>query len=179
MEIVLRPVAATVEIMEALENRGVIRRICPGKDLLNVERGQSRWVEIYAAQPHHGPHKLIAVTINSTEPRNFAYHSDPEDFMLIDRAADAELILTVALIRHEELAEKIAGGTLSAEDFMAVRCRANDPELSFFTMNPFFAHVETCTFESDNPPGFYVGESRDLDENPVDFGRYTVVIRDT
>jgi len=176
MEIVLKPVDATVEVMEALETGGVIRRLCPGKDVLAVEKGQSRWVELYSAQERFGPHKLIAVTINCTEPRNFSYHSDPEDFMLIDRPADADLILTVALCPYEALAEKIAAGTLGTADFIALRCRANDPELSFFTMNPFFAHVETCSVESDQPPSFYVAESKHLDENPVDFGVYRIHI---
>ncbi len=176
MEIILKSVEATVEVMEALEAAGVIRRICPGKDVLAVEKGQSRWVELYSAQERFGPHKLIVVTINCTEPRNFSYHSDPEDFMLIDRVAEADLILTVALCPYEALAGKIAARTLSAADFMAIQCRANDPELSFFTMNPFFPHVETCSVESDQPPSFYVAESKHLDENPVDFGVYRIHI---
>lgn len=177
MTLILKPVMATVEIMKDLERQGIIRRICPGKDVLAVERGQSRWTEIYSAQDRFGPHKLIAVTINSTEPVNFSYHSDPEDFMLIDRPADADLILTIALSNHEALAEKIAAGTLSAADFICLCCKANDPELSFFTMNPFYAHVETCSAESDNPPSFYVGESKNLDENRVDFGGYRIAIQ--
>ncbi len=176
MEIFLKPVTATSEVMALLEAKGVIRRIAPGKDVLAVEKGQSRWVEIYSAGELFGPHKLIAVTINSRVPKHLSFHSDPEDFMLIDRQGGAELILTVALCQHRELKVKIGAGTLSAEDFMAIRCIPNHPELSFFTMNPYFAHVETCSAESDNPPSFYVGESRDLDENHVDFGDYTLII---
>lgn len=176
MELVLTPVEASIEVMAVLESKGVIRRISPGKDALPVERGQSRWMEIYSAHERFGPHKLIAVTINSVRPNHFSYHSDPEDFMLIDRADAEGLILTVALCKHSELEGKIAAGILSAEDFIAIRCKANDPELSFFTMNAGFAHVETCTAESKNPPSFYVAESRHLDENAVDFGAYRVRI---
>lgn len=176
MEIVLKPVAATIEVMERLEAKGVIRRIAPGKDVLTVEKGHSRWSDIYSAGERFGPHKLIAVTINSRVPKHLSFHSDAEDFMLIDRQAGAQLILTVALCPCGELKEKIEAGTLSAGDFMAIRCVPNDPELSFFTMNPGFAHVETCSAESDTPPSFYVGESKHLDENHVDFGEYRIVI---
>lgn len=176
MEIVLTPVEASVDVMMALESKGVIRRISPGKDTLEVARGQSRWMEIYSARERFGPHKLIAVTINSAQPKGFSYHSDPEDFLLIDREDAKGLILTVALCQHSELEAKITAGTLRAEDFMAIRCKANDPELSFFTMNGGYAHVETCTAESENPPSFYVTESRHLDENPVDFGEYRIRI---
>lgn len=177
MKIILEPVDATAEVMLALEAKGVIRRICPGKDVLAVEKGESRWVEVYSAGEKFGPHKLIAVTINSAQPQCFSYHSDAEDFMLIDRPGTADLILTVALCRNPELEAKIRDGLLSAEDFIAIRCKSNDPQTSFFTMNPYFAHVETCFVESESPPSFYVGESKHLDENHVDFMNFTISIQ--
>lgn len=177
MEIVLTPVEASAAAMERLEAAGVIRRMGPGKDTLPVGPGESRWVEVYAAQEAYGPHKLIAVTINSAALTKLAYHSAPEDFLLIGDPKSTGMILTMALCRAAELERKISEKTLGSEDFMALRCRFNDPELSFFTMNPYYAHVETCVHESKMPPSFYVGESRNLDENAIDFSDYRLEIR--
>lgn len=105
MEIRLKPVEGTVEVMADLESRGVIRRLFPGKDRL-----------------------------------------------LLD------------------------SGCLSPSDFKAIRCKKNDPYASFFTMNPFYAHVETCSECSENPPSFYVTESQKLDEKPIALKGYTLKI---
>lgn len=176
MKIVVKPAKATEELMAFLESKGVITRICPGHDPLDTGQGEARCETVYSTDPKYGPHKLICVTINTTEPANFMYHSDKEDFMLIDRPDAAELILTVSLCHKDELIRKIEAGTLSSEDFVSMICERNNPFLSFFTMNPYYPHVETCKTVSDNPPGFYVGEPRDLDENLIDFKGYQLVI---
>lgn len=178
MIIELNPVDATEAIMSLLEERGVIRRLLPDRDRLDVVAGQSKWVELYASDPSYGPHKLIAVTINSVQPEKLVYHSDREEFMLIGPEDGAPLILTTALIDAEALDGKISEGSLSAADFISVRCRMNDPRLSFFTMNPGFAHVETCAYTSQRPPSFYVAESRHLDENAIDFKPFRIQIAD-
>lgn len=176
MELVVKPIKATPQLMASLEEKGIISRICPGHDPLETPQGKARCETVYATDEKYGPHKLICVTINTTEPKNFFYHSDKEDFMLIDKAGTTALILTMSLWHKDVLLEKIAAGTLCEEDFVSVICVPNDPELSFFTMNPYFPHVETCSFSSDNPPSFYVGEPRDLDENPIDFKNYRLVV---
>lgn len=176
MEIRLKPVEGTVEVMADLESRGVIRRLFPGKDRLLLESGESKWKEVYAANEVYGAHKLIAVTINSLEPSNFVYHSDAEDFILLDDWNARDLILTVALEPYEKIQEKIDSGCLSPSDFKAIRCKKNDPYASFFTMNPFYAHVETCSECSENPPSFYVTESQKLDEKPIALKGYTLKI---
>ncbi len=134
MEVRLKPVLATEKIMDMLESRGVISRICPGKDILKTELGESRHETIYAADERFGPHKLICVTINDTRPRNFLYHNDAEDFMLIDLPHRTDLIITMALIPKDELEEKIDSKTFAAEDMIAVIFKPNDPYTSFFTM---------------------------------------------
>lgn len=176
MRIIVDPVKATEKIMRFLEDRGVITRICPGHDPLDTDKGKSRCQTVYSTDPRFGPHKLICVTINTMEPANFMYHSDKEDFMLIDKQGTAELILTVSLCRKDELNRKIAEGTVSEADFLSVICVMNDPYLSFFTMNPYYPHVETCRMISEDPPSFYVGEPRDLDENLIDFKGYKLII---
>ena len=176
MKLVVKPIKATESLMAFLEGKKVITRICPGHDQLNTQKGESRCETVYSTNPQFGPHKLICVTVNTTEPRNFLYHSDKEDFMLIDKLGTAELILTVSLLHKDELLQKIETNTLSAEDFVSVICEMNDAHLSFFTMNPYYPHVETCRASSENPPSFYVGEPRDLDENLIDFKNYQLTI---
>lgn len=176
MRIVVKPVKASEELMAFLEEKKIITRICPGHDVLDVRRGEARCETVYSTAPKYGPHKLICVTINTTEPRNFLYHSDKEDFMLIDKHGTTDLILTVSLCHKDELIKKINTGTISEEDFLAIICEKNNPSLSFFTMNAYYPHVETCKTPSDCPPSFYVGEPRDLDENLIDFGDFELAI---
>jgi hypothetical protein len=176
MKLVVKPVKATESLMAFLEEKKVITRICPGHDQLNTLKGESRCETVYSTNPQFGSHKLICVTINTSEPGNFMYHSDKEDFMLIDKLGTEELILTVSLSHKDELIQKINANTLSAEDFVSVICEMNNPYLGFFTMNPYYPHVETCREPSENPPSFYVGEPRDLDENLIDFKSYQLTI---
>lgn len=176
MKLVIKPIKATESLMDFLEGKKVITRICPGHDQLTVLKGESRCETVYSTNPQFGPHKLISVTINTAEPRNFMYHSDKEDFMLVDKPGKTELILTVSLCHKDELLQKIEANTLSADDFVSVICEANNPYLSFFTMNPYYPHVETSRIPSESPPSFYVGEPRDLDENLIDFKSYQLVI---
>ncbi len=176
MKLVVKPVKATEALMAFLEEKKVITRICPGHDQLNTQKGEAGCETVYSTDPKFGPHKLISVTINTTEPKNFLYHSDKEDFMLIDKHGTTELILTVSLSHKDELIQKIETNTLSAEDFVSVICERNSPYLSFFTMSPYYSHVETCRESSENPPSFYVGEPRDLDENLIDFKAYQLTI---
>lgn len=176
MKINIKPVQCTEEVMALLENHGVITRLMPGKNILETEPGESRHETLYSCDERYGPHKLITVTINGTKPKNFLYHNDREDFMLIDLPNREPLVLTVCLFNKEVLNKKIADQTLSADDFMSVLMESNHPQLSFFTMNPGFAHVETVLNTSDNPPSFYVAESRDLDENFIDLKNYELEI---
>lgn len=176
MKLVVKPVKATESLMAFLEEKKVITRICPGHDQLNTRKGEARCETVYSTDAQFGPHKLICVTINTLEPKNFLYHSDKEDFMLIDKQGRTELILTVSLYHKDELLQKIETNTLESEDFRSIICEANNPYLSFFTMNAYYPHVETCRIPSDNPPSFYVGEPRDLDEKLIDFKAYQLAI---
>lgn len=176
MKLFVKPVKITESIMNLLEKKKVITRICPGHDVLMTKKSESRCETVYSTDDRFGPHKLIAVTINDTKPSKFVYHSDKEDFMIIDKKGTTDLILTVSLYHKDELIQKIESNTVSSNDFLSIICEANNPYLSFFTMNDYFPHVETCKTPSDNPPSFYVGEPRDLDENWINFKSYKLVI---
>lgn len=176
IKLIIEPVDNSIKVMEQLEEFGVITLLGPGRHCLDVNANSSDYETMYSAKEKFGPHKLICVTINSTEPTNFLYHSDIEDFMLIDRVGTEDLILTISLVKQSVLNEKINNGTISKNDFISLKCKKNDPYTSFFSMNKFYPHVETVLKSTSNPPSFYVGESRDLDENLIDFKNYTLVI---
>lgn len=163
-------------IMENLEKKQLIERLKPASHRLSANKGESKHASIYEAEEKFGPHKIITVTINSTEPKNFLYHSENEEFLLIDSMDRENLIILMALIKKDELNMKIKKESLSSEDFLAVRCKFCDPNLSFFIMKKNVPHVEIAERESDNPPSFFVTESRDIDENLIDLSNYELDI---
>lgn len=179
MNIQLKPQMITEEIFLKLENLNIVSRLMPGKHTLDVKTNSSRHETIYATEDHYGPHKLICVTINEEHFNHLTYHSAAEEFILLDRLKSTPLMLVVALIDHETLRKKIKDKTFSSEDLLVLIMKPNDPYLSFFTMQPGYAHVEICMKTSETPPSFYVTESRDIDENKVVFDGYHFTIERT
>lgn len=179
MNLRLKATKATEEIMQMLEDIGIITRLKPGAHDLNVQYKESRHKSLYESDSRFGPHKLITVTINDDQINHLIYHNDNEDFMILDGHDKEALILTICLLDQRILTEKINNQSLSEKDFIALDIEANNPFISFFTMHKGYAHVETCGRVSDRPPSFYVTESRDLDENIVDFKPYKLSIEVT
>ncbi len=179
-ELLLKPIEATEELFVGLESQGIITRICPGHDVISLKEGESDYKEVYHTAAQFGSHKLIAVTINNSQPVKFVYHSEREDFLLIDHVESEILILTISKLKYDALQMKIDNKTLIKDDFISIKCKKNDPFLSFFTMNPYFAHTETCLKESHievgKPPSFYVTEPLNIDEKAIDFGDYQLRI---
>lgn len=176
MNIVLKPIPVSEQLMDELETKGIISRLRPGKSVLDVGPGKTKHRSLYESDEKYGPHKLICVTINSVETDRFLYHSDHEDFILIDLPDRSDLIITFSMLDNKRLEDKIEAGCLCRDDFMSLIFKPNDPYTSFFTMKAGFAHVETCAAISDKPPSFYVAEARDLDENVIDFKQYNLRI---
>lgn len=175
MRIDLQPVEMTPEVMQVLEDRGLIIRLHPGKHAAAVGRNQSNSAVIYASEDRYGPHKLIVATINALEPfPNFGTHDDNEEFLLIGDPGTKPVYLIVGLEKKAELEKKIATGTLSAGDFVALHLRYNDPYVSFFTMLKDVPHGEVTVDGPGVPGSFYVTEPRDIVILSTDFGEYQV-----
>lgn len=164
------------QVMVELESLGVIRQIKPGHNRLSVEAGESKHQSIYEAEGKFGGHKLITVSINTKLPFKFVYHNDDEDFLILDEPGREPLILTIALVNHVELSQLIKDKNLSPDHFIAIRCSANHPNMSFFTMKKGYAHSENVMKEGDSFPSFYVTESINLDEQIVDFDMYELEV---
>ena len=178
MIIELFPTPMSPEVMADLEKRGLIIRICPGNHSLNPEKNESLSAPIYVSDPRNGPHKLIVVTINALEPhRYFGTHVDNEEFLLLGDPASKPVYFIVATCKRDGLEEKIKNRKLSANDFVALQLKLNDPQVSFFTMLADVAHGEVTIDGPGVPASFYVTEPNDLTIDQIDFGDYQLAVR--
>ena len=162
--------------MEDLEKRNLILRLGPCRHELPSVWGQTLDHPVYDSHERFGPHRLLSVTVNRIPFVDFATHPDNEEFLLIGDPDTKPLYLVIALMYRKELEEKIHLDTLVADDFVCLRIRWNDPEVSFFTMLAGVPHGETVTTAEGHPPSFYVTEGRDLPNDVVDFKDYQLAI---
>jgi hypothetical protein len=178
MVIELEPREMTPELMMDLESRGLIIRLCPGNHSSDPGWNESKSNDIYISEAACGPHKLIVATINTlvADPY-FGTHIGNEEFLMIGDPATKPLYLIVSLSKRGELIAKINSHSLSADDFVALHIKYNDPEVSFFTMLADVPHGEVTVESPGEPPSFYVTEGRDLIIDRIDFGDYQVNIK--
>jgi hypothetical protein len=111
----LKPVEMTPGLMQALEDQGLIIRLCPDHHALPARAGEALAESIYESDPAYGPHKLITVTVDRTALAAFGTHADNEEFLLIGDPETKPLYLVLALHRKQELQRRIAEGRLAAD----------------------------------------------------------------
>jgi hypothetical protein len=172
----LQPVKMSEQIMDDLEKRGLIIRLCPGHDELEAPPGETSWKLIYEPKEGYGPHRLISVSVNQEGFARFGLHPDNEEFWLIGREDVQPMYLVISLIDAGALDAKIAGGVLSEDDFIALTVKFNDPALSFFVVREGVPHGETIVDRGKSPASFYVTESRDLPLDLTKWGEYSLEI---
>lgn len=176
--LVVRPVDMNQESMSMLEERGLIHRIAPGRDVAGPVDGANLGRSIYESGERFGGHKLIVVTIGATTLGAFGYHEDNEDVWLLGLESWRPLYFVVAICLADEFAARVSDGTLSEEDLVCLRVRYNDPEASFFVMKKHVPHGEFVIPTDAPAPSFYVTESTNLQIRPVSFGAITLEMRD-
>ena len=178
MLIEIKPTPMTVDVMKDLEQRGLIIRLCPGNHVLNPGHNESLSQPVYVSNPENGAHKLIAVYINALDVmKYFGTHVDNEEFLFIGNPDSKPLYLAVALCKRKALEEKIKNHSLAADDFIALRIRYNNPEVSFFTMLAGVAHGEVTVDSPSDPGSFYVTEPNDLTIDALDFDNYKIRVK--
>ena len=176
VDLVMKPIDMTPDVMQDLEDRGLIIRLRPGGHAPDADAGETLDESIYESNDKFGPHKLIAVTVNREEFAGFATHPDNEEFLLIGNPATKPMYLAVAQCLGKEFEEKVKTGSLRPEDLVLLRCKYNDPEVSFFVMVRDVPHGEAIV-EADLPPAtFYVTESRDLPLDVVEMRKYRLKV---
>jgi hypothetical protein len=166
----------TADVMQDLEDRGLIIRLCPNRHELPAQRGEALAESVYESDISHGPHKLITVTVNRSTFASFGAHPDNEEFLLIGGPETKPLYLAIALHRKKELARRIAEHRLTADDFICLRVKYNDANVSFFTMLAEVPHGEAVADVTGRPASFYVTEPRDLGTELTDFGDYELCL---
>lgn len=178
LPILLVPEDMTRDAMIRLEKLGLIHRLAPGNDAASPEAGDNLGRSIYESDPRFGGHKLIVATIDSPTLRYFGCHLDREDVWLIGKDSYRSLYFVFAIPLHAEFEKKAAGGLLTADDFICLRVRYNDPEASFFVVNKLVMHGEFVPPGAGQPPSFYVTESANLRIERASFGRHAIHVRD-
>lgn len=175
LDLVVRPM--TEEIMQMLEEKGLVQRFRPTEKILRTPEEEVMVENTYSTDPKYGPHMLICVGFNRSIV-DIAYHSDKEDFILINEGRQQKpLILVIALHKEKELQELISQSRLTNDDFLAIDLKFNDPNLSFFIMNGHTPHCEWTIPGAGPASVFYVTEPRDLDANHIHMGDYDLKIR--
>ena len=164
----------TPDVMQDLEDRRAIIRLAPGRHAAPAPSGETADTLVYRSDRASGPHQLIAVSINTTVLDNFGAHSDNEEFLLIGDPATKPMYILVVVCSLVELKQKIASGALESSDFVALRAKFNDAEVSFFTMLRGVPHGEATVDGEGKPASFYVTEPAELETDFTDFGDYLV-----
>lgn len=166
----------TIELMQELENRGLILRMAPGHHRLCIPEEEGLGENLYVSDGISGPHKLISVAISRTQFTAFGFHEENEEFLLLGGGAEERpMLLLIALCDANALRRKLAEGTACGDDFVCLRCRFNDPQVSFFVMKKGVPHGEAAENRSGLPSTFYVTEAAGIHLIPVPLGevKYT------
>jgi hypothetical protein len=172
----LTPIEMTPQIMQELEDRGLIIRLCPGHHVLEPKENETLNKKLYSSAVEYGPHMLITVTVNWYELAAFGTHDENEEFILIGKPDTKPLYLVISKCMRQELDAKISSRTLSADDFWAIQVKFNDPLVSFFTMLKNVPHGEMTTPGSGEPPSFYVTEPMNNTLNQTNFNFYKLQV---
>lgn len=161
-ELRLKGIPASRELMEDLEERGLLKRLLPPKEVLNVPKDELKVVTLYTTDKRLGSHMLICVGVNRSKVA-LNYHPDSEDFILLNEGRKQKpLYLIIGLHPSSKLERLAESGELSEKDFVAMEMVFNDPVLSFFTMYGDTAHCEWTPSGEGSAPVFFVTEPSEL-----------------
>lgn len=172
----LVPIEMTRELMMMLEKKKLIYRLCPNHDNLNAKKGEAAWKIIYENNIKNGSHMLITVTINRKNLDAFGYHEANEDFILLGDSNANPLYILIALCFKDKFEKKIKTNKLSEKDFVLLKAKYNNPELSFFVMLKNVPHGEFVLNTGGHQPSFYVTESTNMPIRIIDFMDYRIKV---
>jgi hypothetical protein len=174
LSINVRPM--TEDVINILEEKRLIHRFMPSQKVLSTPEKEIGVDYLYTTNLKFGPHTMICVGFNRSVV-DMAYHSEKEDFILINEGRKQKpLILVIGLHSAEYFQKLISTGQLTGNDIWAIELIFNDPKLSFFTMNGFTPHCEWTIPGTGSASVFYVSEPRDLDVNHINMGDFELII---
>ena len=177
MKILIKPQIMNEKIMNELEERGLIVRLIPSRDIhrLHVNKDEGKGDYLYKSDINYGSHSLVNCAIDNELFYSFGTHPDNEEFLLLGGINEKKMFLLISLISKEELDIKIKLNSLSDKDFVCLECVFNDPNLSFFVMNKEVPHGE-CSKGFGRPTTFYVTEGSQLPLIRTKFNDYQIDI---
>jgi hypothetical protein len=169
--------SAAPELMDRMEEQGLLRRLRPSGACLSVTEGEQLVEQVELAEKGTGPWQMLAVACNRVKLDHLAAHGDAESWLFFSAEPTVKpLLYVVATCRVEQFEKRVEDGTLSADDFIALELSPNDPETSFFTVPGGVMHDELTYQGSGTAPVFFVPEPSEMAHRSVSLEGYDVVI---
>jgi hypothetical protein len=117
---VLTPIKVTIELLEELDQKGLIRLFHPTPETQNPPAGENIAVSLYESSPEFGSHRLLAVGVNKHSVR-LGTHSDREEFLIPPHSEKVKpLYLVISFLKADELFIKNQANSISASDFVCL-----------------------------------------------------------
>ena len=175
LPIVVSPTPITDQVLEKLEQIGLVQRLrCTPRALKAYENEVVDDI-IYASDPKWGPHTLLCVGFNKIRPK-LATHPDNEEFILFSDASPTLYIL-IALHKRDNLLKLVNSNALTSKDFILLEAVFNDSNMSIFTMLADTPHGEVTVPGDERPPCFFVTEPANLISEPIELGKYEIILK--
>ena len=179
MQIMLKPVKASIKIFKYLEKKGLISVLKPTDKAIKTRTKTGTVDILYTSNKRFGSHRLMCIG-KRTKKVQLCYHFDNEDFIFINplKIDYQKLYLVFALDKIDVFSKKLSKSLLNKKDFIAVEIVYNDPNLSFFTMLKKTVHCEVVKDEDKQHPVFFVTESSNLKNNKIKHKDFSISVGD-
>lgn len=166
------PLGMNVQLMERLEKDGLIIRICHRSYFENIKKDEVKVKLIYSCNSKSGPHSLCYIKSNKQTADCFEAHSDNEDWFLISNDEVEDTFLMLSKLSTKDLKEKIENKKISGNDFIALKMKFNDPEVSFFTIIKNVPHLFFSRKGMKDDPSWYITLSKDIGMDYINLVEY-------
>jgi hypothetical protein len=167
---------ATPELMQELEQRGLLRRLVPSGEAVGVMEGRQVVERVELAAEGTGPWQMLVVACNRAKLTYLAAHGDAECWLFFGAPDTKPLLYVVATCPLAEFREKAAAGTLTAADFVVLELRPNDPQTSYFTVPGGVLHDELTYPGPGAGPIFWVPEPSVMEHTRVELDGYEIQV---
>lgn len=171
----LKPIEVTPKILTRLEKKGLIRTFKPTQKILRLGVHKKGGVDtIYSSSPRFGSHKLICIAKEDSRKVSLNFHSDNEEFILINNTSlrFKPLYIVIGLHKYKEFKIRAVNKRLSKNDFIVLRLTYNDHRTCIFTMLKGTPHCEVTLPGKGRSPIFFVTEPSNLGMTHLNLSGY-------
>lgn len=171
MNVPLRPILVNPQVMDDLEEKGLISRLLCNRINLCPQPGYTNTSPRYPTARELGGHKLLQIAVNrEIQDLQIGEHEYYEEVLLINAVEHQKpLIWVFSSLSIKEMQNKINNKQLSSKDFIAVSMAFGVPYCSFFMIPPHVLHGEFTYAGSEQCPRFFVTEPELMTYNRVNF----------